>query len=302
MNSLRVRVPATTANLGPGFDALGLALDLWNETEFTLPEPDQSGIRLEISGEGAGALPTDSSNLIVRSAQFLYERCGQPFPPDLCIRCTNRIPLGSGLGSSAAAVVSGLLGANGLLGRPCSPLEVLAMATEIEGHPDNAGAAVLGGLEVVVMENGQVVARKIEISALAVAVAVPEFNLPTHAARAALPRQVSLADAVFNLGRTALVIESLRTGDLDLLGWVMADRLHQPYRLPLIPGAEAAMLAALQAGASAAALSGAGPGVVAFGRVDMAPAAAAMQAAFQSAGLPARTWILSTTAHGASIV
>jgi homoserine kinase len=152
------------------------------------------------------------------------------------------------------------------------------------------------------MENGRVVARKIEIPSLAAAVAVPEFNLSTHAARAALPKQVSLADAVFNLGRAALVVEALRTGDLELLGRVMADRLHQPYRLPLIPGAAAAIQAALQAGASAAALSGAGPGVVAFGRVDMAPVAAAMQAAFQSAGLSARTWVLSATSQGASII
>jgi homoserine kinase len=329
--SIRVRVPATTANLGPGFDALGLALDLWNEAEFSVPgemDPARAssgdlppgplpvdlppsplpagrggrGTMVEISGEGAGRLPTDAKNLIVRSAKFLYERAKRPFPRELHIRCTNRIPLGSGLGSSAAAVVSGLLGANGLLGKPYSALDVLGMAAEIEGHPDNAAAAVLGGLAVVVSVTGEIVARKIEIHALDVAVAVPDFNLPTHAARAALPGQVSLPDAVFNLGRTALVVEALRSGDLDLLGKVMFDRLHQPFRLPLIPGAEAAMKAALQAGAAVAVLSGAGPGVAAFGRGDMAPVAEAMRLAFEAAGLRARAWVLAATSQGAAIL
>jgi len=335
MPPLTVRVPATTANLGPGFDALGLALDLWNEAQFTLPvetHPDKpvragdiaspgthlehsvetqdiaslpenrKSVAVEISGEGAGVLPSDSSNLIVRSAQFLYKRVGRPFPASLHVRCTNRIPLGSGLGSSAAAVVAGLMGANALLGDPYSPLELLDMASEIEGHPDNAGAAIFGGLAVMASDNGQVIARKIEIPLLAVAVAVPDFDLPTHAARAALPRQVSLPDAVFNLGRTALVIEALRSSDLELLGRVMDDRLHQPYRLPLIPGAEAALRAARVAGASAAALSGAGPGVIAFGKGDMSPAADAMRQAFEAAGLKARAWVLATTSYGAAIL
>lgn len=303
---IRVRVPATTANLGPGFDALGLALDLWNEAQFTFSSaPDalrESHQIVEISGEGAGVLRCDASNLVVRSVHFLYQRAGLPMPPGLHIRCTNRIPLGSGLGSSAAAVVTGLMGANALAGSPFTVLELLGMASEIEGHPDNAGAAVLGGLVLALMEGGKVIARKIDLPPLAVAVVVPEFNLPTHAARAALPRQVSLSDAVFNLGRTAFVVEALRSGDFGLLGQVMADRLHQSYRLKLIPGAHAAMDAAVRAGAAAAALSGAGPGVVAFGPADMAPSAAAMLAAFQAAGLPARAWTLAAVSQGASIL
>ncbi|HEX7394774.1 MAG TPA: homoserine kinase [Anaerolineaceae bacterium] len=304
--NLTVRVPATTANLGPGFDALGLALDLWNTAEFFTAPPGQAlgevaGRVFEISGEGAAVLPTGSSNHILRAAQFLIGRAGQPFPPGLHICCSNCIPLGSGLGSSAAACVTGLLGANGLLGNPFSLLDILQMASEIEGHPDNAGPAVLGGLVVAVMEGGQIIARKIPIFPLAVAVVVPEFDLSTQMARVALPKQVTMPDAVFNLGRTALVVEALRTGDLELLGQVMDDRLHQPYRLKLVPGAEAAITAARQAGASAAALSGAGPGVVAFGRAEMAPAATAMLAAFQSAGLTARAWVLSTSDLGANI-
>jgi homoserine kinase len=299
--SILVRVPATTANLGPGFDALGLALDLWNETEFRLPGPDEkhSGLVIEISGEGQGMLRTDAGNLLVRSARALYERSGQAFPTGLHICCKNAIPLGSGLGSSAAAIVAGLMGANALLGHPYGQMDILRMAAETEGHPDNASPAVLGGLIVAVMIGHQVVARKIEVAPLAAAVVVPEFDLPTPLARAALPKQVALKDAVYNLGRSALVVEALRSGDLELLGKVMDDRLHQPYRLKLIPGAAEALAAARRAGAAAAAISGAGPGLIAFGQGNMAPVGAAMQAAFLSAGLLARCWTLAVSSTGA---
>ena len=299
MNYIRVKVPATTANLGPGFDALGLALDLWNEAEFTPGEKDWT---VEVTGEGAGILPTDSTNLIARAARLLFERAGKPAPAGLRIRCTNRIPLGSGLGSSAAAAVAGLVGANALLDEPLDVIEILRLAAELEGHPDNAAPAILGGLVVAATQGKDVIARKIEIPVLSVIVVVPEFNLPTHAAREALPRQVALADAVFNLGRTALVVEALRSGDLALLGQAMQDRLHQPYRLKLIPGAEAALAAARQAGAAAAALSGAGPGVVAFGRGALEPISQAMRAAFGAAGLSARAWSLSVSSQGAQVI
>jgi homoserine kinase len=309
-SSIIVRVPATTANLGPGFDAMGLALDLWNETEFslTVPKPgsagrktEDGGLVVEISGEGRGVLRTDSGNLLVRSARTLFERREEQFPDGLTICCKNAIPLGSGLGSSAAAIVAGLMGANGLLGQPYGQMDILRLAAEIEGHPDNAGPAVLGGLIVAVMIGHQVVVRKIEAAPLAAVVVVPDFDLPTPAARAALPKLVALKDAVYNLGRSVLVAEALRNGDLELLGQVMDDRLHQPYRLKLIPGAAHALAAARQAGAAAAAISGAGPGMIAFGRGDMAPVGAAMQSAFQSAGLTARSWVLSTSELGAHI-
>ena len=304
MNSILIRVPATTANLGPGFDALGLALDLWNEAEFSLPE-GQAGdgeLMVEISGEGRGVLRTDAGNLLVRSARMLYERSGQPFPAGLRICCKNGIPLGSGLGSSAAAIVAGLMGANALLGHPFGQMDILRMAAETEGHPDNASPAVLGGLIVAVMIGHKVVARKIEVAPLAAAVVVPAFDLPTPLARAALPKQVPLKDAVYNLGRSALVIEALRAGDMELLGQVMDDRLHQPYRLKLIPGAAEALAAARRAGAAAAAISGAGPGMIAFGQGGMARVGAAMQSAFEAAGLAARCWILAVSPTGAEEV
>lgn len=298
MTVVKVRVPATSANLGPGFDCLGLALDWWNEAEFAL---EGDGLRVEISGEGTGALPQDDTNLVAAAARRLYGRAGAPVPAGLRITCLNRIPLGSGLGSSAAAALLGLLGANRLLGDPFSPDEVLALATEIEGHPDNAAPALWGGLTAAVKTASGVVSRRIEVPALALAVAVPQFDLPTHAARAALPAQVSMADAVYNLSCTALVVEALRTGDVDLLSQVMDDRLHQPYRLPLIPGAEAARRAALEAGAAACVLSGAGPSLLAVARGDPHPLAEAMAASFRAAGLPVRAFTPSISPVGAQV-
>ncbi len=301
MNAIWVKVPATTANLGPGFDALGLALDLWNEAEFSLPKGGGAGWTVEVTGEGAGILPTDASNLVAWAAQRLFKRAGQEAPARLRIHCTNRIPLGSGLGSSAAAAAAGLVGANALLNSPLSIMDLLSLAAEIEGHPDNAAAAFLGGLTVVITGDGDLVVRKIDIPPLTAVVVVPEFSLSTHSARAALPGAVALSDAVSNLGRTALVVEALRTGDLELLGHAMQDRLHQPYRLELIPGADAALAAARQAGAAAAALSGAGPGVVAFGKDRLGAVRQAMQDAFRTAGLSTRAFILTVTSLGAQV-
>jgi homoserine kinase len=233
---------------------------------------------------------------------MVYQRLGVPVPQGLHITCRNSIPLGSGLGSSASAALIGLLGANGLLGNPISRPEILRMASEIEGHPDNAAAALLGGLVVVISQEGEPITRRFDLSMLQAALVTPRFDLPTHAARAALPQKVSMQDAVFNLGRTALVVEALRSGDLDLLGQVMQDRLHQPYRLPLIPGAAEALQAARTAGAKAAAISGAGPSLIAFGGQDLEAVAQAMQAAFMQAGLACRrAAVLNVSNQGALI-
>ena len=303
-SEIRVRVPATTANLGPGFDCLALTLDLWNEAIFT---PVATGIRLHIEGEGAGKLPEDHTNPVVQAAQSVSNRLGQPLP-GLQIHCINRIPLGSGLGSSAAAVMLGLLGANALFGSHFSQADLMQMAAELEGHPDNAAGALYGGLTIVVDDqpyrrlNGQPnrwIVRRFDIPLLRAALVLPEMDFPTHAARAALPEKVALTDAIFNLGRTALVVEALRMGDLALLGQVMADRLHQPYRLALIPGAPEALAAACRAGAAAAVVSGAGPSLIAFVEGDPAPAGAAMLRTFADFGLKARMFLLQSTNQSA---
>ena len=192
------------------------------------------------------------------------------------------------MGSSAAAVLTGLLGANALLGSPAATQRPPEPGVAAEGHPDNVAAALCGGLVLSTSTADGPLVRRLEVPPLQVAVTTPEFDLPTRAARAALPRQVPLEDAVFNLSRTAFVVEALRSGDLDLLGRVMADRLHQPYRFRLIPGAETAARAAREAGAVAVALSGAGPSLIAFTPRDPQAVAAAMVSGFRSAGLEAR--------------
>lgn len=295
-NPIHVRVPATSANLGPGFDCLALALNLWNEARF---EPGGSGLRIEISGEGQGTLAQDERNLIAKALLHLFHRVRQPVPAGLKITCINRIPLGSGLGSSAAAILTGLIGANEWLGRPCSPVEMLDLAANLEGHADNAAAALFGGLVVAAAGDNGWLHRRIELPPMKAAVVVPAFRLPTHQARAALPATLSIPDAVFNIGHAALVVEALRSGDLPLLRQALQDRLHQPYRLPLIPGALQALAAAARFGP--AAMSGAGPGLIVFG-MDTAvleDAAQAMRSAFEEAGLTARSWVLEVSSRGA---
>ena len=299
MAHVTVYVPATTANLGPGFDCLGLALDLWNQT--TLIEEGE-GLRVRIHGEGLGLLPVDDRNMVVRSMMRLYQAHGASFPKGLTIQCDNHIPISSGLGSSAATIAAGLLGANALLGSPATNEELLRLAVALDGHPDNVASTLSGGLTMVTMVGEGVLASRLPVAPLMAAVAVPAIHLPTQAARAALPREVPMSDAVFNIGRTAFVIEALRSGNLTLLGKVMEDRLHQPYRLKLIPGAEDAFASARQAGALAVALSGAGPSVIAFvpdGAASQArDIAEAMVAAFNRASIEARGLVLNLTDKG----
>jgi len=298
-----IHVPATSANLGPGFDALGLALDLWNRTSI-MPARE---FAVSVQGEGAQRLATGRNNLIVRAAQRLAERAGKPLPT-FRAECANRIPLSSGMGSSSAAILTGLLAANAFLENRFTRDEILNLASEMEGHPDNVAPALLGGLVVSTMEDGRVIARPIPLGMdVQITIALPDFYLPTKQARAALPKKVSIRNAVYNISRTPLVVEALRTGDLDLLGKVMNDRLHQPYRLRLIPGGASAMEAAKTAGAAAVALSGAGPGVIAFsskaeaGILQGDIIGESMKRAFEAAGLAARIFSLRVSSRGAGI-
>ena len=292
-----IKVPATSANLGPGFDSLGLALDLWNETVVTLAIE----FSVRVKGEGAEKLSTSKNNLIVHAAQRLAECAGRSLPP-FHADCFNQIPLSSGLGSSAAATLTGLLAGNALLGNPFLREEILAIATEMEGHPDNVAPALMGGLVVSTTENDKVIARQIPTaSPIHVTFILPDFHLPTKEARAALPENVSMKAAVHNISRAVLVTEAFRNGDMDLLGKAMTDTLHQPYRLKLIPGAEVAMNAAKEAGAAAVALSGAGPSLIAFSSKAEPGIGEAMKRAFEAAGLTARIFNLGVSSYGAEI-
>ena len=275
---ITIKVPATSANLGPGFDSLGLALDLWNETTFT-PANEFS---VQVNGEGADRLSSGRNNLILRTAQRLAERSGKPLLP-FHAECINLIPLSSGMGSSSAAILTGLLAGNALLDSPLSQEDILNLASEMEGHPDNVASALLGGLVVATVNEGRVIAHQVPIGAdFHITIVLPDFYLPTKQARAALPKKVLIRDAVYNISRAVLITEAFRGGDLSLLGEAMSDKLHQPYRLPLIPGAQSAMDTASEAGASAVALSGAGPSVIAFSSKAEAGIGESMKRAFEA--------------------
>jgi homoserine kinase len=219
----------------------------------------------------------------------------------LRIDCQNGIPVSSGLGSSAAAILTGLLGAAALLDVPLPPGEALALAARMEGHADNAAAALHGGLVVVAAGARGWITRRIEIPATGAVVVVPSVPLSTHTARTALPQEISLRDATFNLGRAILVVEALRSGDLDLLRQAIDDRLHLPYRLPMIPGGAEAMQQAAAAGASAVTISGAGPSLIAFASANQAAIGETMACAFLQAGIPARVFLVTTTGLAAHI-
>ena len=297
----RVRVPATTANLGPGFDCLGLALDLWNDVRFSL---EGEGIVVESRGAGTESLPRDGKNLVARAFLRLCEEAGRPAPSGLRIECDIRVPTSSGLGSSSTAIAAGLLGANALLGRPFDRDHVLGLAAAMEGHPDNVAAALLGGLTIVVQKKDRLLTKKILVPEVHVALAVPDLPFSTDAARAELPTEVTMADAVFNLQRTPLVVEALRTADLELLSQVMDDRLHQASRLKRIPGGRAAWHAAQTAGAAAVAVSGSGPSLIAFVGLatDATRVARAMAEAFAAEGVTAIPLGLSATSVGATVL
>jgi homoserine kinase len=304
---ITIRVPATSANLGPGFDSLGLALDLWNETIINLAIE----YTVRITGEGMEKLSHGENNLIIQSAQKLADYVGRRLPP-FHLDCINRIPLSSGLGSSAAAKLTGLLGANVLLGKPLLKDEILKLATEMEGHPDNVATALLGGLVISTVENGSVFAHKINVevnhnalghvdSPFHITVVLPDCHISTREARKALPEQVSRKDAVYNISRAMLVTEAFRNGDLNLLGKAMTDTLHQPYRLSMIPGAQAVIETAKKAGAASVALSGAGPSLIAFSAKRDPAIGEAMKGAFEQAGLQARILQLKMSNHGAEV-
>lgn len=257
---ITVRVPATTANLGPGFDCMGLALDWWNTITVEIAH---RALQVRLRGV-TDDLPADSSNLTVRTMALLFQRAGVTFPA-LRITMTNRIPMRRGLGSSAAAIIGGLVAANAWMGVPFSQDDLLAVASGIEGHPDNVSAALFGGLTIAIADGERLCATRVPPPAAWRAVLfVPEQVLETRFARQVLPLQISRADAVYNIGRAAMLTYAFMANDPGCLLVGTQDRLHQPYREPLVAGMRPLLEAACEAGASGVALSGAGPSVIAF--------------------------------------
>ena len=249
---IRMQIPATSANIGSGFDSLGLAVSMYNYVN--MDESDDVVIKTLDNIQ----VPTDRSNLIYKTAKYLYDLCGKNCP-GLYIEQENNIPMARGLGSSSACIVAGLLGANHLMGNPLNRDEIINIAADLEGHPDNSTPALLGGQVTAVLENKKVWYVKQEIrDDLRFVAIVPDFELRTSLARQALPREINHKDGVFNLSRAALMSVSLYSGNYQNLRIAADDRLHQPYRLSLIKGASAVMESSYLLGAYCSYISGAG--------------------------------------------
>ncbi|MGE5644335.1 MAG: homoserine kinase [Acidobacteriota bacterium] len=255
-----LRVPASSANLGPGFDSLGLALGIYLECRFrNSPE-----LAIRASGRDAGSIPLDETNLIWRTAQTVASDVGGELPP-IEIEIQNDIPLGKGLGSSAAALTAGVVIADELLNLGWRPLRILNEAARIEGHPDNVAACVLGSIVASAIDSGgSARAVRIELPPkFGIAVVVPDFDLPTTKARAVLPACYSREDAVFNVQRASLLVAALATGTISAFPTALEDRFHHSYRAPLVPGL-ADILKLRAPGLLGCVLSGAGPSILVF--------------------------------------
>jgi homoserine kinase len=306
MNTIRIAAPATTANLGPGYDCLGMALDIWNTVEVE-PLPDGATPSVNVSGEGAGELEAGPENLVYRSMEFLYRELGRSMPP-LRIHCENDIPLARGLGSSAAAIAGGLAAANALSGSEFAPRDLLEMAATIEGHPDNVAAAVMGGLQLVVTiahDTGESTLYTVPVSVpaeLHAVVFIPETRIATADARAVLPQQLSVADAVHNMARVALLVAGMATNHPEYLAIATQDKLHQPYRQPLFPAMKLLMKAAMDAGALGAFLSGSGSTVLALTQGREMTVAYEMAEAARQASVEGTVKVTRPTALGAHLV
>ena len=241
-----VKVPATTANIGPGFDCMGMALPIYNT--ITIEETVLPGTGIEINvlatedsvdDFSIEHIPMDENSIIYKAVELLYNSIGQT-PSELKINIHSEIPIARGLGSSASVIVGGLLAANELLGRPADEAALLSIATEVEGHPDNVTPAIVGGLCLTSSEeDGSIVYRKIEWpEEWNLTVCIPEYELATDISRSVLPKEVPMEDAVFNAKRLGMFIEAVHTKDAKLMKLALKDKLHQPYRMKLVPGLE----------------------------------------------------------------
>ena len=291
-----VRVPATSANLGPGFDCLGLALGLY--LDLTVCEEDGEGLEISVGGEGFGQVPLDERNAVYRGIAQAYSKAGRT-PGRLRLEIHSEIPLASGLGSSSAALVAGLTAGAELCGLIPDPEQVLQEGIAVEGHPDNLAPCTMGGIVIAAMEDGRVSWARVDPpSDLSAVVAIPDFSLRTRKARSVLPTQVERADAIFNMGRVGLIVAALKSRDYDLLREGMQDRLHQVYRQSLVPGMEPVLKAAVEAGALGAALSGAGPTLLALVHDGEEEVAKAMREVWIKEGVVAKTMILTLEPDG----
>lgn len=279
---IKIQIPATSANLGAGFDALGLALTYYNYVNME----ETDGIH--ISALDGQPIPQDESNLIYDTAKTLFNICDYKFK-GLKIEQVNNIPMARGLGSSSACIIAGLVGANTIMGSPLSLDELVNLSAQIEGHPDNTAPALLGGIVTAVFDGKIVHWVKQEVhTSLKFVVVIPDFELKTEKARECLPQEVAFSDAVYNLSRAALFSASLLTGKYENLRTAIHDKLHQPFRMAHIPHARDVFDIAYSLGAYAAYMSGAGPSLMAIVDHDNEYFCGKMRFALDNMGL--QTW------------
>jgi homoserine kinase len=297
---ITIRVPATTANLGAGFDCIGAALSMYNE--FTFTPIDTADLVIAVQGLEAAKVDTGASNLAYQAFLNLYARIDRT-PPVVQLEILLGVPLARGLGSSATAIVGGLLGANALAGNPLSQAEIMQLAIEMEGHPDNVVPALIGGCRLAATAaSGWAIADIPWHSSIVPVVAIPDFELSTAAARSVLPTEYSRADAIFNTAHLGLMIRGLETGNPEWLIAGLTDKIHQPYRQKLITGYADIESAVIAAGGYGMVISGAGPTLLAITTATCAEAVAtAMTEAWATHQIQVQAQSLQLDLHGAVV-
>jgi homoserine kinase len=293
---MTIKIPCSTSNLGPGFDTLGLALNRY----LYLTVEQSNGLVITVEGNGKDHIATDSTNLVYAAIETTAQKIGKTLPA-IHLHIKNEIPAYGGLGGSGAAIAGGVFLANELLDMKLSKDDMLNIAVEIEGHPDNVSAAIFGGLTINCFDAERTVhCRSVKIEKpLSVITCSPQFQVQTKQARKILPQQVSLKDAVTNIENAASLVAALMSGDFNALRYVTAEKLHEQYRATLIPGFDDVKNAALNAGALSFNISGAGPTVFAFAVKNENEIASAMQKAFEKNGQTATTEIMIVENCGA---
>ena len=300
MPFVRVQVPSSTTNLGPGFDALGVALNLYNRVELDeLPW----GLSIHIEGEGVDVIPCDETNISVEAVKRVYKKAGRTLP-GLWMKQRNHIPLARGLGSSSAALVGGLFGANLLLGNPLSMDELVQLGVEMEGHPDNVVPALVGGfcISAITEDDNTFYTRAPVVDRYRWVIVVPDFEVSTKEARKKLPKHISLADGIYNVQRVGMLMAAFAYGQNEKFRESMQDKFHQPYRKELMGPLDEVFTSAYEAGAMGACISGAGPCVLAICDENAEKVGLAMRKVYRAHGIGTKMHVLRIASRGAHAV
>ena len=297
MKKITVRAPATSANLGPGFDCMGIALNIWNTLSI-----EHGKFEIINNGELSQDLPNDPTNLVVTGVEAAFREAGEKIP-NLRYICENSIPHGRGLGSSSAAIVSGLIAGAALVGISLTPNQLVKLAADIEGHPDNVAPAIYGGCTIGINDSGEWIIDTIGLPTnLRMVLFIPDTKMNTKESRTQLPTHVTREDAVFNIGRAAILVNALINGRFELLHQATQDRLHQPIRSREFPAFKHIVKGALKGGGHGAFLSGSGPSVLALTTGQEVTVSYEMAEAARMAQVNGKTMILDPTIEGAGII